>query len=116
MYKRMTIFALPEGTDPDEFFKYHTEIHAEDVKKAAGPGLLKKLKKYTISRVVENIQGEPNFFGVIQMWWDSKEDAAEYYRVAKNYKTASGKSPPDDFWSRAILRCAVALEEKEIKF
>ena len=110
MYKTMSVYALPEGTDPDEFWKYHTQVHAADVKKAAGP----TLKKYVINRVVEVMRGEPKFFGVIEMWWESKEARDGYAKRAQTVKTATGKSPPEDFGARVISGFSVHLEEKEI--
>jgi uncharacterized protein (TIGR02118 family) len=110
LYKTMSVYALPEGTDPDEFWKYHTQVHAADVKKAAGP----TLKKYVINRVVEVMRGEPKFFGIIEMWWESKEARDGYAKRAQSVKTASGKSPPEDFGARVISGFSVHLEEKEI--
>jgi hypothetical protein len=110
LYKTMSVYALPDGTDPDEFWKYHTQVHAMDVKKAAGP----TLNKYVINRVVDVMRGEPKFFGIIQMWWESKETREGYSERAKLVKTATGKSPPEDFGARVISGFAVHLEEKEI--
>jgi uncharacterized protein (TIGR02118 family) len=110
MYKTMTVYALPEGTDPDEFWKYHTQVHAMDVKKAAGS----TLKKFAINRVIEVFKGEPKIFGVIEMWWESKEAMDGYSKRAKLVKTATGKSPLDDFRGRVIYGFSIHVEEKEI--
>ena len=64
MIKMVSIYSIPEGTNPDEFWMCHTEIHAKDVKKAAGPSL----KKYVINRVIKVRRGEPKFFGLIEQW------------------------------------------------
>ena len=111
MYKTMTVYSLPEGTDPDEFWKYHTQVHALDVKNAAGP----LLKKYVVNRVLDVSSGQPKFFGLIELWWASKEAREEYYgKRVKTFKLASGKTPPEDFASRAILGFSVHVEEQEI--
>ena len=41
MVKMVSIYSLPEGVDPDEFWRYHTEDHASDIKRAAGTRLKK---------------------------------------------------------------------------
>ena len=113
MFKVMSAFALPEGTDPEEFWKYHTKIHAEDVKKAAGPSL-KKLKKYVVNRVTNVVEGDAKYFGIVEMWWDNAEALQEYVKVSRNYKTASGKSPMDDFLSRVKPVWSIEMEEANI--
>jgi hypothetical protein len=114
MYKSLVLFDLKEGTDPDEFFKYHIQVHAEDVKKVAGPELLKKLKRYTVSRVVKN-QGDLKIFGIVEMWWESKEDSEEYMRASQQYKTPSGKTPGEDFVSRIKPLAIIELDQVVIK-
>ena len=110
MIKMINVYSLPEGTDPEEFWKYHTEVHALDVKKAAGS----LLKKYVINRVVEVIRGEPKFWGLIEMWWESKEAREEYPKRAETVIAASGKTPPEDFRERVIRGFGAHVEEKEI--
>jgi len=110
MYKTISVYSLPEGTDPDEFWKYHTEVHARDVRKAAGP----ELKKYVINRVVEVIRGEPKFWGLIEMWWESKEERDKYPEKAARVKAATGKTPPEDFRDRVIAGFGAHVQEKEI--
>ncbi|MFC1989417.1 EthD domain-containing protein [Chloroflexota bacterium] len=110
MYKTVSIFSLPEGTDPEEFWKYHTEVHATDVKKAAG----NTLKKYVLNRVVTVERGEPKFWGLIEMWWENKEARGEYPKRSESVKTASGKTPLEDFRSRVISGFGAHVEEKEI--
>jgi uncharacterized protein (TIGR02118 family) len=108
--KSISVYSLPAGTDPDEFWKYHTEVHAKDVVKIAGPAL----KKYTINRVVEVRFGQPKFWGVIEMWWESKEAARDYIKRASLIKTPNGKGIPEDFGSRVIEQFGAQVEEKEI--
>ena len=110
MYKTMSVYSLPEGTNPDEFWKYHTEVHAMDVKKAAGS----TLKKYVINRVVNVTRGEPKFFGLIETWWESKEARDEFIESVQTIKAANGKTIMEDFRSRVISGFAVNVEEKEI--
>ncbi len=69
MIKRVSIHSLPEGVDPDKFWKYHTEVHASDITKAAGP----RLKRCLLNRVRKVESGEPKFFGLIELWFESEE-------------------------------------------
>ncbi len=112
MFKTMSFYSLPEGADGVKIWKYHTEVHALDVKKVAGP----LLKKYVIRRVIKAIRGEPTFWGIIEIWWESAEAQEEFIKRAQNYKgTASGKTPPEDFASLGIIRgFSVQIEDKEI--
>ena len=102
MVKMVTIYSLPEGTDPDTFWKYHIEEHALDIKKVAGP----LLKKYVINRVTQVIRGEPKFFGLIETWWDSEEDRQEYNNRPYPHK--------GEFASRVVGSFTALVEEKEI--
>ena len=102
MLKMITVYSLPEGTDPDEFWKYHIEEHALDFKNAAVP----LLKKYVINRVVEARRGEPTFFGLIETWWESEEARQEYNKRSYPKK--------GEFGSRVSESFTALVEEKEI--
>ncbi len=110
MYKSISTYLLPTGTDQDAFWKYHTEVHALDVVRGAGPDL----KRYVVNRVTEVIRGEMQFWGLIEKWWESKQSRDEYLDRAKFIKAASGKTPPEDFRSTAIGGFGAWVEEKEI--
>jgi hypothetical protein len=112
MIKTMGVYSLPDGTDPDEFWKYHTGVHAADVRKAAGPGL----KKFVINRVVQVKRGEPTFWGVIEMWWENEEAMEGYAKRAAAVITATGKTPIEDFRARVTGTFSAVVEEKEIPF
>ena len=114
MFKAMAFYALRDGVDPDEFWKYHTEVHSVDVINAIGPELLKKHKKYVVNRVTNSTGNAPNIFGIVEMWWESKEANDESLEKLKNYITASGKNVADDFYTNAISLFRIELEEKEI--
>ena len=113
MYKTITVYSLQEGTDPDEFFKYHTEVHINDAKKAAGG----KMRKYVVNRILEVMGGkDPKVFGLVEMWWDNKEAMDEYSRVSPTIKTANGKTPSQDFEDRGgVFEYKLHVEEKEIQ-
>jgi len=110
MYKRIIFYSLPEGTDPDKFWKYHTEVHAVDVKKVAGS----RLKKYVINRVTNVESGELKFFGLIELWWESEEAMNDAYKDMKFLKTSEGKILRDDFYTQVITNLTASVEELEI--
>ena len=110
MVKRVSVYSLPKGTNPDEFWKYHTEVHASDIKKAAGP----RLKKYAINRVARVVSGEPKFWGMVETWWESEEAIREATKDINALKAPGGKTIWDDFWSRVVDGFSAEVEEKEI--
>ena len=71
MIKRVMIFKLKPGTDPDEFWKHWQEVHAAQYKK------MPHLQKYVLNRVTEATKGEPAFWGLVETWWNSKEEHAK---------------------------------------
>lgn len=110
MIKRIAVYSLPEGTDPDEFWKYHTELHSADVRKAFGF----RVKKYVINRVVEVVKGQPTFWGVVELWFENTEAMNEAHERLKHFKTLKGKTFQEDFFSRVTGRFSAVVEEKEI--
>jgi len=73
MLKRVGIFSLPEGTDPDEFWNSWVHTHAPKFKKVPG------LRKYTLNRVTTvvkgdgKLKGDVKFYGLAELWFDSEE-------------------------------------------
>jgi uncharacterized protein (TIGR02118 family) len=85
MIKRICVYSLPEGTDPDEFWKYHKDVHGPFIKKLAGDAL----QGYRINRVTRSLEGKQQFFGLVEMWWESEEamnKAREAYLPSKHVK------------------------------
>jgi len=103
MIKRVSIVTLPQTTDPDAFWRYWLEVHADDVKKLPG------LRKYVISRAVSQPIGEIKFWGMVETWWDSEED------FQRAFSTLEGKKAADDFWPRVANRGSVFMEEHEVE-
>lgn len=110
MIKRIGLYSLPEGTDPEDFWKFHTEIHSSDVRKAFGS----KVKKYVINRVVEVVRGESKFWGMVELWFEDQESMDEAHAMLKKMRTSDGKTLWDDFESRVTSRFSAIVEEKEI--
>ena len=111
MVKRFVVYSLPEGTDPDEFWKYHTEGHSEDFKKIVGS----RLKRYTMNRVVSQVGGDSSPFAIIETVWESEAAMLEAYAEAQKVKLANGMTIFEDFMSRINLHFAGSVEEREIE-
>lgn len=110
--KRVSVCWLPEGTDTDQFWKYHTRVHTLDAMKVAGP----RLKKYAISRVGRVIMGKPMFFDLTETWWDSEEDMHQGFDIgARTYKLTSGKTVAEDFWYRVAGGFTALVDEYVVK-
>ena len=110
MVKRFVVYSLPEGTDPDEFWRYHTEAHSEDFKRIVGT----KLKKYVMNRVTAQVGGDIVPFAIIETVWESEEAMKQAYTEAQNVRLPNGKTIFEDFMSRINLHFADSVEEKEI--
>jgi hypothetical protein len=112
IFKTLGAYRLQSGTDGDEFWKFHTEVHAIDVKNSAGP----LLWQYCVSRHLDSLLGHPSFFAVIEMWWRDKKAPGEFAtKIAKNYITASGKTLEYDWMSHNTIDVfRVVSEELEI--
>jgi len=111
MVKRVGIYSLPQGTDGDQFWEYHTKVHAADVMRAGGPAL----KKYVLSRVTKVISGTPQFFALIETWWESEKAAEKGFESFKTTKLSNGKTIAEDFWSRVTNGFSAQTEEVIIK-
>ena len=98
MVKRVMVCSLTEGTDPDEFWKYWVEVHAAGLKNEPG------IKKYVIHRVTKVAKGEPKFWGLMELWFDSEED----------YKRIFANKSDEYFASHMTERFAAWVEEKVI--
>lgn len=100
MIKRVVSFSLPEGTNPDEFWKYWQEVHVPGIMPLPG------LKKYVINRVTNVIGGEANFWGLAESWWESEE------AMHQAFNSPEGKSCQDDIVDRITGICVSIVEEK----
>jgi len=107
MIKRLVIQSLPEGTDEDEFWKYHTHVHSVDFLEAVGD----LVNKYVIKRVIRVIKGKKQFFVLIETWWENEEDMSKAFKILNNTMLSNGKTVTDDFMSRVINGSTFEVEE-----
>ena len=111
MIKRIGIYSIPEGTDEEEWWQYHTQTHAADFIKAAGDDLA----RYVINRVTKVLKGEKICFGIVETWY---EDEAAMHRVYDRcYKAVlpNGKNIDEDYFSRVVNPNSFAGEEVVVK-
>lgn len=104
MVKRVEIFNLKEGVDPDEFWKFWENVHAAEFKKFPA------LRKYTINRVRKVVKGKPSYWGLVEVWYDSEED----YNKAKEGSPVIQKVIADGFADQVTDEFTAWIEEKAI--
>ena len=74
MVKVVAMFNLPEGTNEAEFEKYFIYKHArKDAAKIPG------LRRYTIGKVVGSPAGQPSWYRVNELWFDSVKAATKAF-------------------------------------
>jgi len=69
MVKLVAMFNLPPGTNEAEFEKYFIKKHARAAAKIPG------LRRYVIGKVVGSPAGEPAWYRVNELWFDSVKAA-----------------------------------------
>jgi uncharacterized protein (TIGR02118 family) len=73
MIKRINVFPLAEGSDPEKVWKYWVDKHAEGIK------LIPGVKRYVINRVIQKVPGpdgaEPllNYWGLVEIWFEDMD-------------------------------------------
>ena len=104
MVKRVTIVSIPETSDPDAFWKWWREDHAQIVKTYPG------LKKYVISRVARVTQESDKlaFFGMVETWWENEDG------LPKALEAPEAKRTYNEFVSGVSDRFSAIMEEIEI--
>ena len=65
MINRIGMYSLPEGTDEEEWWRYHSQVHAKDFVRAGGDDLI----KYTINRITKVIRGQKVCFAIVETWY-----------------------------------------------
>jgi uncharacterized protein (TIGR02118 family) len=74
MVKVVAMFNLPEGTNEAEFEKYFVNKHArKDAAKIPG------LRRYVIGKVVGSPAGQPAWYRINELWFDSVKAATKAF-------------------------------------
>ena len=111
MIKRIGIYSIPPETDPEEWWRYHTEVHARDFVKAGGDDLL----KYVINRVTRVIKGEKACFGIVETCYPDEAAMLRVYARCRETILPNGKNVDDDYFSRVVSAMSYEVEERVVK-
>lgn len=103
MIKLISTFRLKPGFDPDESYQLWMNKHVPYVKKIMHP----ELKGYVIGRVLHNPAKGDEYFGAVQLSYNTLDDAIR----------ALGRllaSPEDEFMKRITDFRRVIIEERNM--
>jgi len=104
MVKFVSVFRIKPGFNPDESFQLWQDQHAPRVKKRLS-GLM---RKYVIARVLSAPEGNPDFFGMVEISFDDLDAAKAGVKKLLD-------APPDEFLSRMEdFRRVFVVEEKDV--
>ena len=109
MIKLMAMFKLREGIDPDAHWKFWEEVHAPP---HSGPGLV----KYCINRVIQVVDGEPKYWGIAELWYESEEAQRKLRETGKMDRAMEAEKllPGGGWFDRITDHDVVIVEEKVI--
>ena len=107
--KRMTFYRLANGIDGDEFFKYHTRKHSDDVLEAIQGDYCRQ--KYVINRALKYIKGQERFYGFIETWWRTTEDMERELSELAHIRLPDGQLVVNEFFDQ--IREPVVYEVEE---
>jgi hypothetical protein len=71
MIKRVGIFGIAKDKDPDEVWRFYSEVHAPEI-----AGIMPGLKKYVINRAIEpwiDPKNKPRWWGILEQWVEREE-------------------------------------------
>jgi len=108
MVKRFAMYTIPEGTNPDEVWNYHTKVHAPAFVKIAGAGL----KKYILNRVTRVVTGPPKFTVLAEMWWENEEVMNKTIETARVTKSPRGYTIKGDLQPHEAVDPFITLVEE----
>jgi len=103
MVKLVAMFNLPEGTDEVEFEKYFVKKHAPEAAQIPG------LRRYTIGKVVGSPAGNPAWYRVNELWFDTVSAAMKAF----NSKVAVDCT--NDLMPRVKDFTPVFVKDQEVK-
>ena len=103
MVKLVAMFNLPPGTDEAEFERYFVKKHARDAARIPG------LRKYCIGKVVGSPAGEPAWYRVNELWFDSVPAAL------KAFNSQVAADATNDLMPRVKDFTPVFVKDMEVK-
>jgi len=103
MVKLVAMFNLPPGTNEAEFEKYFVKKHAPDAAKIPG------LRRYIIGKVIGSPAGEPAWYRVNELWFDSVKAAL------KAFSSPVAVEATNDLMPRVKDFTPVFVKDQEVK-
>ena len=103
MVKLVAMFNLPPGTNEAEFEKYFVKKHAPAAAKIPG------LRRYVIGKVVGSPAGEPGWYRVNELWFDSVKAAL------KSFSSPVAVEATNDLMPRVKDFTPVFVKDLEVK-
>lgn len=104
------MYSLVSGTDGDKRWQHHTQVHAPAFAAEIGVGL----RRYVINRVSKVVRGNPKFYIMAEMWWESREAMDKAIERAKVTKAPSGQTFFKDSEEEIADAFAAIVEEVQI--
>ena len=105
--KYMGFYSLPSGTDPDEFWKYHTCEHAVH----SVDSFDDYLEYYVINRVSRVVKGQSVCFGVVELWFADREGLTKGFDAHERVILPNGRNVSEDFNVRVVDAFGYVVEE-----
>ena len=109
--KYMGFYSLPAGTDPDQFWAYHTRRHAVHSVDSFGS----HLQGYAINRVTRTIKGPSICFGVVELWFAEADHLKQGFVAHKSVMLPEGVNVSDDFDRRVVDAFGFEVQEYIVK-
>jgi len=109
--KYMGFYSLPPGTDADRFWAYHTREHAVHSVDSFG----NYLKYYVINRVSRVVDGDPICFGIVELWFEGRQQLTKGFEDHKHMMLANGRNVSEDFDVRVADAFGYLVEEFNAK-
>ncbi len=107
MIKRMGTCLPKIWIDPDEFWDYHSLVHAVDTIRVSPPGF----NRYVMSRITKLLSGYPKFYDLTEIWYEDEETMDKCHEAWKSIAAPAGKAIHDDFNSWVTENCSFIVEQ-----
>jgi len=102
MFKMIILLTKKETMSDDEFARYWLDVHAPLAKKMPG------LRKYMVNLVQRPPNREPDYHGVVELWFDDREN------MKKAFVSPEGKLTQKDSESFTSRMMTLYTEEHTI--
>ena len=102
MFKMIILLAKKPTMNDEEFVKYWLETHAPLARKMPG------LRKYVVTAVQRPPNKEPDYHGIVELWFDDKES------MRRAFASPEGQATEQDSEKFTRLMTTLFVEEHTI--